>query len=172
MPRFCSIFSQLLQLFPRTEFQKAVDGDEGGAPCAGVHVLGPICRHAVLPAGPGALLARDLWRPGELRGQARASGHRRRRRARRWPTRTPIARGRCRAGVLSVLGAVSGGRRREEVSLQEQAGEAGHDGDRPVRGDVPMGDVPPQERRGEVAFHPRSRGLSAHGGGDHRRETT
>ena len=24
MPRFCSIFSQLLQLFPRTEFQKAV----------------------------------------------------------------------------------------------------------------------------------------------------
>src|SRR5437899_9233310 len=24
MPRFCSIFSQLLQLFPRTEFQRAV----------------------------------------------------------------------------------------------------------------------------------------------------
>jgi hypothetical protein len=24
MPRFCSIFSQLLQLFPRVEFQKAV----------------------------------------------------------------------------------------------------------------------------------------------------
>jgi hypothetical protein len=24
MPRFCSIFSQLLQLFPRTEFQKDV----------------------------------------------------------------------------------------------------------------------------------------------------
>ena len=74
MTRFCSIFNQLLQLFPRPEFQKAVSDDPGGTARAGVHLLGPICRDAVRPARARAFAARDLWRLGQLRGQVGASG--------------------------------------------------------------------------------------------------
>ena len=50
MTRFCSIFNQLLQLFPRAEFQQAVIDDAGGAARARLHVLGAVRRDAVLPA--------------------------------------------------------------------------------------------------------------------------
>ena len=36
MTRFCSIFSQLLQLFPRTEFQKAVAAAQADRHARGV----------------------------------------------------------------------------------------------------------------------------------------
>ena len=49
MPRFCSIFSQLLQLFPRTEFQKAVVATQAerharGFPCWGQFVAMLFCQ--------------------------------------------------------------------------------------------------------------------------------
>ena len=52
MNRFCSIFSQLLQLFPRWEFQQLVLETKAEAPCTRFQQLGTVCRHAVLPAGP------------------------------------------------------------------------------------------------------------------------
>src|SRR5947208_15231305 len=42
------------------------DGAEGRAPCARVHLLGPVRGDAVLPVGPGTLVARDLRRAGQL----------------------------------------------------------------------------------------------------------
>src|SRR2546428_6291744 len=46
-----------------------------GAPCAWLYVLGPVRRHALLPARARAFAARNLWRAAEQRGQAEASGH-------------------------------------------------------------------------------------------------
>ena len=40
MTRFCSIFSQLLQLFPRTEFQPGGGQDAGRAARPRLHLLG------------------------------------------------------------------------------------------------------------------------------------
>ena len=57
--RFCSIFNQLLQLFPRAEFQRAVNETQAERHARGLHVLGAVRRDAVLPAGQGPFAARD-----------------------------------------------------------------------------------------------------------------
>src|SRR5207249_2651378 len=48
-------------------------GHEGRAACARLFVLGPIRGDAVRPTRTRQFVARDLWRLGELRGQAVAS---------------------------------------------------------------------------------------------------
>src|SRR5947199_1707048 len=48
-------------------------GHEGRAACARLFVLGPIRGDAVRPTRTRPFVARDLWRLGELRGQAGAS---------------------------------------------------------------------------------------------------
>ena len=62
MNRFCSIFSQLLQLFSRIEFQKAVKRNKSRASCPRIHLLGTVCGHALLSIGPGP------FPPGDYRG--------------------------------------------------------------------------------------------------------
>jgi len=74
MHKVCSIFSQVLKLFPRGDFEQAVKGAQGGTARAGFHQLGPVHGHAVLPVGTGAFVARDLRRPGLLRGTLKHLG--------------------------------------------------------------------------------------------------
>ncbi len=168
--RFCSIFNQLLQLFPRAEFQKAVIDTRAERHARGLHVLGPIRRDAVRATRARAFVARDLRRLGELRGQAGAS---------RGGGPAPVdARVRqcapavaaLSSRVLSGPGAVSGGRGLEAVPVQKQVAQPRCDGHRSVRGDVSVGGVSPHQRRGEAAFHARSRRVSADLPGDHRRQ--
>ena len=52
MQRFSSIFSQLLQLFPRLEFEQAVKKASFRLLRQGFHELGPVRRHALLPVRP------------------------------------------------------------------------------------------------------------------------
>jgi hypothetical protein len=42
MYKVCSIFSQVLKLFPRGDFEQAVKGAQGGTARAGFHQLGPV----------------------------------------------------------------------------------------------------------------------------------
>src|SRR5206468_12575810 len=101
------------------------DGAEGRAPCARVHLLGPVRGDAVLPAGPGTLVARDLRRAGQLRGQVGPPGHR------GAASRDPGVRerapplGAVPRCVSGAAGTVSSGRRGPSVPLQEQAALAG-----------------------------------------------
>ena len=53
MNRFSSIFSQLLQLFPRVGVSAFGHDHSGRAPCERIPLLEPICVHALLPIGPG-----------------------------------------------------------------------------------------------------------------------
>jgi hypothetical protein len=57
---FCSMFSQLLKLFPRTEFQAQVKRTHAERHARGFTCWGAVRRHAVLPARPRPLTARDL----------------------------------------------------------------------------------------------------------------
>lgn len=53
MQRFSSIFSQLLQLFPRMEFENAVKKHKSDYAAKGFSSWGwAVCRHAVLPIRP------------------------------------------------------------------------------------------------------------------------
>jgi hypothetical protein len=51
MNRACSIFSRLLQLFSRVEFEEAVQQHKAERPRAWVYLLGPVRGHAVLSIG-------------------------------------------------------------------------------------------------------------------------
>ena len=55
-------------------FREGGQGAQGRAARAGLHQLGPVHGHAVLPVGTRAFVARDLRRPGMLRGAVEASG--------------------------------------------------------------------------------------------------
>jgi hypothetical protein len=55
-----SLFNQLLQHFPRTEFGALVKENKCGAMCQGLWLLDTIGRNAVLPTGPRRFAARDL----------------------------------------------------------------------------------------------------------------
>src|SRR6266699_1513550 len=74
MYKVCSIFSQVLKLFSRGDFEKAVKDHKAERDARGVHELGPVYGHAVLPVGTGAFLARDLRRSGMLRRTVEAFG--------------------------------------------------------------------------------------------------
>ena len=56
MSQVCSIFSQLLKLFPRAEFDSGRPPASRGAPRPRLHLLGTVRRHAVLPARPCPVL--------------------------------------------------------------------------------------------------------------------
>jgi len=60
MKRFCSIFSQLLELFPRVEFEQRVREHKVERHAPGFQQLDPIYRDAVLSIGARPLLAGDL----------------------------------------------------------------------------------------------------------------
>ena len=64
--RFCSIFNQLLQLFPRVDFQRAVEETHAERHARGIHLLGAVRRDDVLSLGSGALAARNHRGLGEL----------------------------------------------------------------------------------------------------------
>src|SRR5713101_8501373 len=51
------------------------EADARRAPCARLHVLGAVRRHAVLPARARPFAAGDLRRVAEQRGQAQAPGY-------------------------------------------------------------------------------------------------
>jgi len=60
MNRVCSIFSQMLQLIPRTSFHKAVLEHKAERHARGFTCWGQICGHAVLPLGRSAVAPRNL----------------------------------------------------------------------------------------------------------------
>ena len=62
MTRVSSIFSQMLQLFSRTEFERAVAEHRAERHASGVDLLGPVRGQAVLPFGWGTVAERDLRR--------------------------------------------------------------------------------------------------------------
>lgn len=95
MQRFCSIFSQLLQLFPRGEFEQAVrqhaaERHMRGFPCWGQFIAMLFCQlgqaHSLREIC-GGLAATE----GELKHLGLAAG----RSARRWPTPMNIVAGSC-----------------------------------------------------------------------------
>ena len=171
MTRFCSIFNQLLQLFPRTEFQQRRAGDAGGAARARISPAGTISsRCCSASSGARSRCARSAAGWPVARASWRISGA---------AAPPPVDAGlrQCASAVAAlsavfyqVLARCREVARREAVPLQEQAAESRRHGHRPVRGDVSLGDVPPHQRRGEAAFHARSRRLSADLPGDHRRQ--
>ena len=57
MNKVCSIFSQVLKLFSRGEFEKAVKEHKAERHAPGIHQLGPVHGDAVLPVGAGAFAA-------------------------------------------------------------------------------------------------------------------
>ncbi len=57
MSQVCSIFSQLLKLFPRSEFEQAVRQHRGERHARGFTCWGQFRRHAVLPARPRPVVA-------------------------------------------------------------------------------------------------------------------
>jgi hypothetical protein len=59
--KVCSIFSQVLKLFSRGGVREGGQAAQGRTARAGLHELGPVHRHVVLPGGKGAFPARDLW---------------------------------------------------------------------------------------------------------------
>ena len=73
--KVCSIFSQVLKLFSRGGgLEKAVGETTRKRRRAGLHQLGPVHCHVVLPGGTGAFLARDLRGSGVLRRPLEAFG--------------------------------------------------------------------------------------------------
>ena len=66
MARFCSIFSQLLQLFPRVDFQKAVTETKAARHARGFTCWGQFVAMLFCQLGRAHSLTRDLWRAGEL----------------------------------------------------------------------------------------------------------
>ena len=141
MTRFSSIFSQLLQLFPRLEFEQAVKKHNAERGAKGFSSWGPVCGDAVLPVWAGAFVAGDLRRIGQLRREAEASGDTRGTEeidagiCKPAPAMGAVS-DRVRAGAdqMPVNGVVIG--IQEEVQVQEQAGEPGLQHDRSVLVDV------------------------------------
>ena len=145
------------------------EADARRAPCARLHVLGAVRRDAILPTRAGPFAAGDLRRATQQRGQAHASGHHR---------PGPLDAGVCeRASAVAALPrrvpgvarALSGaGPASEEVPVQEQAGQPGLDGDRPVRDAVRLGQVSAHQGGGQAPLSAGSRRLPAQRGRHHR----
>ena len=57
MYKVCSIFSQVLKLFSRGDFEKAVQEHKAERHARGFTSWGPVPGHAVLPVGARAFLA-------------------------------------------------------------------------------------------------------------------
>ena len=73
MYKVCSIFSQVLKLFPRGDFEQAVKEHKAERHARGFTSWGQFMA-MLWPVGTGAFVARDLWRPGVLRGAVEAFG--------------------------------------------------------------------------------------------------
>ena len=56
MVRTASLFSQLLDLFPRNQFQRSVKAHRAERYMKGFNVLGTVCGNAVLPVGASAFV--------------------------------------------------------------------------------------------------------------------
>ena len=171
MTRFCSIFNQLLQLISARRVSAGRDRHAGGAARARASRAGTnSSRCCSRNSGARIRCARSAaaWRVA--RASWRISGS-----AAPAPVDPRVrqcasAVGALSSGVLPGPGAVSRGRGRETVPVQEQVAQSRCDRHRSVRGDVSLGRVSPRERRGEAAFHARSRRVLADLPGDHRRQ--
>ena len=172
MKRFSSIFSQLLQLFPRLEFETAVRDHRGRAPCPWICQLEPVHRDAVLPVGPGPLVARDLRRAGQRGREVAASGVAGSPEAIDAGLRQSTSavatlsdRVRAVAGEMPGRGGPAG---RQDVSVQEQTDEPGRQRDRPVVVAVRLGEVSADQGGDQAAPATGSRRVPARVCGDHR----
>ena len=72
--KVCSIFSQVLKLFSRGEFEQAVKEHKAERHARGFTSWGQFMAMPVLPVGARAFAARDLRRPGVWRGAVEAFG--------------------------------------------------------------------------------------------------
>ncbi len=170
MSRFCSIFNQLLQLFPRAEFQKAVIDTRAERHARGfscwdqfvamlfaqlgrAHSLREICGGLASCEGKLAHLGAVAPRRSTL---AYANAHR------PWPLYQAVfyqVLARCR----EVAGAKPFRFKNKLLSLDATVIDL-------CAEMFPVGGVSPHQRRGEAAFHARSRRLPADLPGDHRRQ--
>src|SRR5712691_1294841 len=66
-------FFASVEAFFARGFRKGGQGAQGRAARAGLHQLGPVYGHAVLPVGTRAFVTRDLRRSGVLRGAVETS---------------------------------------------------------------------------------------------------
>src|SRR3989337_2814425 len=74
---FCSMFSQLLQLFPRTEFQTLVKRTHAERHARGFTCWGQFVAMLFCQLGRAHSLREILRRAAQQRGQAQAPGHHR-----------------------------------------------------------------------------------------------
>ena len=171
MSAFCSMFSQLLKLFPRTEFQALVTRTH-----AERHARGFTCWGQFV-----AMLFCQLGRAHSLReicGGLRSSEGKLKHLGITAPSRSTlayandIARGSsiapCSRRCSAALSAPGEGP--AKVPVQEQARQPGLDGDRPVRDPLRLGPVPPHQGRGQAPLPAGPRRLPAQRGGHHRGE--
>ena len=152
MSQVCSIFSQLLKLFPRAEFEQAVRQHRGGAPRPRLHLLGTVRRHAVCQLGRAQSLREICGGLAAQPRQAAASGLVRRSAALdaglRQPA-TPLAdlRNRLSAAAGEVPRRGAG----PQVPFQKQAAESGRQRHRPVRLAVRLAQF--RRTKGAVKLH-------------------
>ena len=151
MSAFCSMFSQLLKLFPRTEFQALVKRTH-----AERHARGFTCWGQFV-----AMLFCQLGRAHSLReicGGLRSSEGKLKHLGIAAPSRSTLAYANehrpwqlYRAVFEALLAALPApGAGPAEVPLQEQAGQSGLDRDRPVRDALRLGPVPAHQGRGQA----------------------
>src|SRR3954466_847285 len=117
---YAAILQHLQSVTPALSSRRVSEGggrDQGRTTRARLHLLGAVCRDAVLPAGARAFLARDLRRVGELRRQARASGSRRAQAVVAGLRERASAVAAVPSGVLPPARALSGRRGVEEISV-------------------------------------------------------
>src|SRR6202034_734531 len=131
----------------------------------GVHQLGTVCGHAVLPGSAYEFAARSLPGVGRLRIASEASGHQ--------LCAEEIDPGLCqrqppvgtlRVYLYAIVGQMpgrDGGAQPSQVSFQEQADEPGRQHHRTVGYDVRLGQVSPAEGRDQATPAVGSRRLSA-----------
>ena len=142
-----------------TVFARAIRPGSQAAPSRaqrqGVHLLGAVRSHAVLPGGAFELAARSLHGAGRLRIPAEASGPQRHAEEidlglcqRQSPVGTLPDGFHAAAGKMSGGG---GGARPSQVPLQEQADEPGRQHHRAVGHHVRLGQVPPA--KGAIKLH-------------------
>ena len=171
MSQVCSIFSQLLQLFPRAEFEQAVRQHRGER-----HARGFTCWGQFV-----AMLFCQLGRAQSLReicgGLAASQGKLRHLGLSAAPPRSTLAyanRQRPWADLRNRLSAAAGEVPRRgagpQVPFQKQAAESGRQRHRPVRLAVRLGPFPAHQRRRQAASGARPRRLSAQLLRGHRRQ--
>ena len=171
MSQVCSIFSQLLKLFPRAEFEQAVRQHRGERHARGFTCWGQFVAMLFCQLGRAQSLREICRRPGGQPRQAAASGLVRRSAALdaglRKPA-TPLAdlRNRLSAAAGEVPRRGAG----PQVPFQKQAAESGRQRHRPVRLAVRLGPVPAHQRRRQAASGARPRRLFAQLLRRHRRQ--